>query len=262
MTFKEKRLSEYSGINEQKMIEHLCPCDLNYEARDSGPCIDNYTEDMTDEEEEKQCRDCWNREIPGTEVEQMELEETYSLEEVKEMCDVTDADIKEALKTSRKVILDSGERREFETGAVRDIQEGKGRMDLTPINIIGAILEDGILMDISMFQSTDDTMYLAEAIKNFGGNYYDDLCTMFLEVGKHFEEGARKYSENNWKKGIPTHCYIDSAVRHYLKFLRGDQDEYHDRAFVWNLMCCIWTVMNKPEIDDYRKDDKNGNNNH
>ena len=29
-------------------------------------------------------------------------------------------------------ILDSGERREFDTGAKRDMQEGKGRMDLMP----------------------------------------------------------------------------------------------------------------------------------
>lgn len=29
-------------------------------------------------------------------------------------------------------IKDSGERREFSTGAMRDIQEGKGRMDLLP----------------------------------------------------------------------------------------------------------------------------------
>lgn len=29
-------------------------------------------------------------------------------------------------------IKDSGERRQFDTGAVRDIQEGKGRMDLLP----------------------------------------------------------------------------------------------------------------------------------
>jgi hypothetical protein len=28
------------------------------------------------------------------------------------------------------MILDSGERREFSSGAVRDIAEGKGRMDL------------------------------------------------------------------------------------------------------------------------------------
>jgi hypothetical protein len=65
---------------------------------------------------------------------------------------------------------------------------------------------------------------------------------MFLEVAKHFEEGAKKYGENNWQKGIPAKCYIDSAVRHYLKWLRGDKDEPHDRAFVWNLMCCIWEV--------------------
>lgn len=35
-------------------------------------------------------------------------------------------------------ILDSGNRRQFESGAVRDIQEGKGRMDLLPW---GAIME-------------------------------------------------------------------------------------------------------------------------
>lgn len=29
-------------------------------------------------------------------------------------------------------ILDSGNRREFETGAVRDMAEGKGRLDLLP----------------------------------------------------------------------------------------------------------------------------------
>jgi hypothetical protein len=27
-----------------------------------------------------------------------------------------------------------------------------------------------------------------------------------------------------------------------LKWRRGDKDEPHDRAFVWNLMCCIWEV--------------------
>lgn len=68
------------------------------------------------------------------------------------------------------------------------------------------------------------------------------MDTMILEVAKHFEEGAKKYGEHNWQKGIPVKCYIDSAIRHYLKWHRGDQDEPHDRAFVWNLLCCIWEV--------------------
>ncbi len=82
---------------------------------------------------------------------------------------------------------------------------------------------------------------------------YDTYSDMFLEVSKHFEDGAKKYAENNWKKGINTKHYIDSGVRHYLKFLRGDKDEPHDRAFVWNILCCIWTCIHKPELNDYAK---------
>jgi hypothetical protein len=76
---------------------------------------------------------------------------------------------------------------------------------------------------------------------------------MLLEVSKHFEEGAEKYGENNWQKGLPVKCYINSAVRHYLKWLRGDKDEFHDRAFCWNVICAIWTCKHKPELNDYGK---------
>ena len=65
---------------------------------------------------------------------------------------------------------------------------------------------------------------------------------MLLEVAKHFENGAKKYGDNNWQKGIPAMCYIDSALRHYFKSKRGDQDEPHELAFIWNLMCCVWEV--------------------
>ena len=52
-------------------------------------------------------------------------------------------------------MLDSGNRREFDTGAVRDIQEGKGRCDLLPLDIVGAILNDPVLVyiDDSPFSS-------------------------------------------------------------------------------------------------------------
>ena len=73
---------------------------------------------------------------------------------------------------------------------------------------------------------------------------------MLLEVAKHYEEGAKKYDERNWEKGISLHCYIDSGVRHYLKWLRGDGDEPHDRAFVWNMLGAIWTQINLPHLID------------
>lgn len=159
------------------------------------------------------------------------------------------------------MILDSGTRREFETGAVRDIQEGKGRCDLLPLDIVGTYYCDycdeafgKVLILLSGYQETGDVEYLYRTITKFAEiSSFHTLSEMFLEVSKHYSEGAKKYSPDNWKKGIPTHCYIDSAVRHYFKWMRCDADEPHDRAFLWNVLCAAWTSENKPELNDYGK---------
>jgi hypothetical protein len=96
-------------------------------------------------------------------------------------------------------IKDSGTRSEFFTGAVRDCQENKGRMDLLPVRAI-------------------------------------------IELAKHFEAGSNKYGDRNWEKGINLSRYMDSALRHAMKFLRGDRDEPHLEAACWNLMCCLDTM--------------------
>lgn len=165
-------------------------------------------------------------------------------------------------------IIDSGERREFETGAVRDIQEGKGRCDLLPLDVVSELIgneqrEDTVklvcvktvLEQLALFQYTKDVKFIKEAIYSFQFSQYEgNGCTTFasmiLDVAKHFEEGAKKYGEHNWERGIPTHCYVDSGVRHLMKWLRGDTDEPHDRAFVWNMICLIWTINNQPQMDD------------
>ncbi len=144
-------------------------------------------------------------------------------------------------------IVDSGERREFSTGAVRDIQEGKGRCDLLPLDTLEYILPmtDYIpLMHIEQYKQTNEITHIADAVYAFAVMLNVPIPTLLLEVSVHFEDGCKKYGENNWKKGIPLDCYIDSATRHYLKYLRKDTDERHDRAFVWNLLCLIWTHKN------------------
>jgi hypothetical protein len=155
-------------------------------------------------------------------------------------------------------IKDSGARREFETGAVRDIQEGKGRCDLMPLDVVAADMGDTILAYIYQFTINGNIDHLYKVLDECPYILkHNARPTLYLEVSKHFEDGARKYGEHNWQKGIPTKCYIDSAVRHYLKFLRGDKDEPHDRAFVWNILCCIWTCIHKPELNTYKKDNDN-----
>lgn len=97
-------------------------------------------------------------------------------------------------------IKDSGERTEFETGAVRDLRGGKGRFDLIPWSVIRAI-----------------------AI--------------------HFEKGAVKYGDNNWRKGIPLSKFLDSAARHLGQLIEGQDDENHAVSAIWNLICFYETKL-------------------
>jgi hypothetical protein len=147
-------------------------------------------------------------------------------------------------------LKDSGARRDFGTGAVRDIADGKGRCDLLPLYQVATILNDEIIKCIADYVDSGSTTSLQDAICLFSNMVFGSQYTAMLEVAKQYEDGCQKYGERNWQKGIPVHCYIDSGVRHYLKFRRGDVDEPHDRAFVWNMFGAIWTHENKPELID------------
>lgn len=161
-----------------------------------------------------------------------------------------------------KQIKDSGNRTEFESGAVRDLQEGKGRCDLLPLDVVSCILRadgatDSVTLSIYTFIEKCDVAFLKSALYHFQVIRGWDTFMLLLEVAKHFEEGAKKYGERNWEKGIPVRCYIDSAIRHYLKWLRGDEDEPHDRAFCWNILCAIWTCKHFPNLNEYAKEKDN-----
>lgn len=147
-------------------------------------------------------------------------------------------------------LKDSGTRREFTTGAVRDVADGKGRCDLLPLTQVGEIVGSDTLSLIGMFLKSGKTTRLMDAIYAFCEERDWVLTTAMLEVSIHYEDGARKYAERNWEIGIPVHCFIDSAVRHYLKWRRGDTDEPHDRAVLWNLLGAWWTMDNHPELND------------
>lgn len=91
---------------------------------------------------------------------------------------------------------DSGQRRSFGTGAVRDIDDGKPRYDLIPPHAL-------------------------------------------RRVAMLYTRGAVKYGENNWHKGIPTQQMLASAMRHLEAYRRGEQDEDHLAAVVWNVLAIM-----------------------
>lgn len=157
------------------------------------------------------------------------------------------------------MIKDSGERREFETGAVRDMAEGKGRFDLMPLSEMANLFGGDhrifcIIMDLSRMldsKSSRQDPFVTNAIYNFiaycknkeiDDVTVSDIAEYMLEVAIHFEEGAKKYGEHNWEKGLPLNSYIDSATRHLMKHISGMTDERHDRAFIWNMLAYAYTV--------------------
>jgi len=152
-------------------------------------------------------------------------------------------------------LVDSGARMLSPSGAVRDLADGKGRCDLLPFDVLAMYFanEDGlnkIFLGIHNYIYSGDTNEIIKALKVFSAKYYPDDATMFLEASKHYEDGAKKYSERNWEQGLPLHWYINSGGRHYLKVLRGDTDEPHDRAFVWNMLGAIRTQSSNPDMVD------------
>lgn len=75
-----------------------------------------------------------------------------------------------------------------------------------------------------------------------GKGRFDLLPMWALErVAKLYEAGCIKYGDRNWEKGIPIARYIDSALRHLCKFVRGDNDEDHLVAAAWNILCAMDT---------------------
>lgn len=75
-------------------------------------------------------------------------------------------------------------------------------------------------------------------------------CTAIIELSKHCEAGALKYGERNVDKGIPQHSFIDSGIRHLFKYLRGDRDENHLVAALWNIAWAVEQEHTKPHLQD------------
>lgn len=73
-----------------------------------------------------------------------------------------------------------------------------------------------------------------------GKGRYDLLPTRALRrLAEHYENGAKKYGDDNWLKGIPLKRMMDSALRHMFKALEGKVDEDHLTAAAWNIVGII-----------------------
>ncbi len=80
-----------------------------------------------------------------------------------------------------------------------------------------------------------------------------DLISPFAlkRLARHYENGAKKYADRNWEKGIPFSRYIDSAMRHLNQYMQGMENEDHLAAAAWNIFC----IMHHQELGQIELDD-------
>lgn len=108
--------------------------------------------------------------------------------------------------------------RHFTSGAVRGEDTGRGKCSLLPFEAVSMVS------------------------RCFGGPAFFPMLGL-IEVSKVYEAGAQKYEDRNWERGIPFSAYIDSAHRHYSKFITGHTDEPHCGQYAWNLLCLLQTYL-------------------
>jgi hypothetical protein len=97
---------------------------------------------------------------------------------------------------------DSGAREQYDSGMVRDTNQGKPRFDL--------VLPEGV-------------------------PYKDQLFTRVAEL---MARGAEKYGDRNWEKaaGAPELARAkESAFRHFMQWYLGETDEDHAAAVFFNI---------------------------
>ena len=71
-----------------------------------------------------------------------------------------------------------------------------------------------------------------------------------LRLSKHYEYGAIKYERFNFRKGIPVSSFIDSALRHIMKYECGLDDEDHLSAAAFNILGAMLMENTMPEMQD------------
>lgn len=98
--------------------------------------------------------------------------------------------------SDRFLVKDSGKRQEFTSGMVRDVDEGK--------------VNYGLVLDGPMFE----------------------------RWAAHLTKGAKKYARRNWMLATGQEEYErfkESALRHFVQWWKGERDEDHAAAVMFNV---------------------------
>jgi len=70
-------------------------------------------------------------------------------------------------------------------------------------------------------------------------------------IARTYANGAKKYSDHNWRKGIPMTNLLNHCLVHIFKYLEGlDDSEDHLAHAAWNLLAAMHMEEVRPDMND------------
>lgn len=80
---------------------------------------------------------------------------------------------------------------------------------------------------------------------------YDLISPIGLRaVAEACAEGAEKYGDFNWEKGMPVNDLLNHAIRHIYMFLGGDRSEDHLGHAAWGLLAAVHSNEVWPDLNE------------
>lgn len=79
---------------------------------------------------------------------------------------------------------------------------------------------------------------------------YDLITPIGLRrVAQAYAEGADKYTDYNWERGMPVGDLLNHAIAHIYQYLSGDRSEDHLGHASWNCMAACHSEELWPELN-------------
>jgi len=142
-----------------------------------------------------------------------------------------------------------GEKETFPSGAVRN--KVNYRFDLLPVEIMMRLSGDtrysAIIEELSRYVQEPTERRCFDLIGNLSyslSKTTPELARLYAEA---MCEGASKYGENNWRKGLPPANLHNHALSHLFHIMAGDNTEDHESHLVWNIMMLIYFLSYQPQ---------------
>jgi len=135
-------------------------------------------------------------------------------------------------------------RETFESGAVMDTTDYRYDLMSMPVTLelLKHIDESFAAQELTRFllrYNNDNPNMLRLTIEALAETLNVKLPDLAHFYAQALHEGAGKYGERNWEKGIPESNLLNHALHHLFKLVSGDQSENHRSHLVWNVLTLI-----------------------